>query len=151
MSPWHYASTGGLNYPVQPGDVWRAGPHVIACGDLEAGDGLRLVDKFGAPDLVYSDPPWNDGNAGAFRTKAGTPRQVNFTAFLDQLLTVVRMARRDVFLEMGLANAPHLMDLALDRKINPGKVFDLELPLSDVAEGYRAMDERRAIKVLLRV
>jgi threonine dehydrogenase-like Zn-dependent dehydrogenase len=46
---------------------------------------------------------------------------------------------------------PHLMDLVLDRKINPGKVFDLELPLLDVAEGYRAMDERRAIKVLLRV
>jgi threonine dehydrogenase-like Zn-dependent dehydrogenase len=38
-----------------------------------------------------------------------------------------------------------------DRKINPGKVFDLELPLAEVAEGYRAMDERRAIKVLLRV
>jgi threonine dehydrogenase-like Zn-dependent dehydrogenase len=46
---------------------------------------------------------------------------------------------------------PQLMDLVLDRKINPGKVFDLELPLADVAEGYRAMDERRAIKVLLRV
>ena len=46
---------------------------------------------------------------------------------------------------------PHLMELVQDRKINPGKVFDLELPLADVAEGYRAMDERRAIKVLLRV
>jgi threonine dehydrogenase-like Zn-dependent dehydrogenase len=46
---------------------------------------------------------------------------------------------------------PHLMDLVLSRKINPGKVFDLELPLSEVAEGYRAMDERRAIKTLLRV
>ena len=46
---------------------------------------------------------------------------------------------------------PHLMDLVLSRKINPGKVFDLELPLADVAEGYRAMDERRAIKTLLRV
>jgi hypothetical protein len=46
---------------------------------------------------------------------------------------------------------PHLMDLVLSRKINPGKVFDLELPLSDVAEGYRAMDERRAIKTLLQV
>ncbi|CAN7164031.1 zinc-dependent alcohol dehydrogenase family protein [Rhizobium sp. LjRoot254] len=45
---------------------------------------------------------------------------------------------------------PHLMDLVLDRKINPGKVFDLEVPLEDVAEGYRAMDERRAIKTLLR-
>ena len=46
---------------------------------------------------------------------------------------------------------PHLMDLVLRREINPGKVFDLELPLADVAEGYRAMDERRAIKGLLRV
>jgi threonine dehydrogenase-like Zn-dependent dehydrogenase len=46
---------------------------------------------------------------------------------------------------------PHLMDLVLSRKINPGKVFDLQVPLADVAEGYRAMDERRAIKTLLRV
>ena len=46
---------------------------------------------------------------------------------------------------------PHLMDLVLSRKINPGKVFDLQLPLADVAEGYAAMDERRAIKALLRV
>lgn len=45
---------------------------------------------------------------------------------------------------------PKLIDLVLDRKINPGKVFDLTLPLDQVAEGYRAMDERRAIKTLLR-
>jgi len=45
---------------------------------------------------------------------------------------------------------PELMQLIWDRKINPGKVFDLELPLEAAAEGYRAMDERRAIKVLLR-
>jgi threonine dehydrogenase-like Zn-dependent dehydrogenase len=45
---------------------------------------------------------------------------------------------------------PHLIELVLQRKINPGKVFDLELPIADVAEGYRAMDERRAIKTLLR-
>jgi threonine dehydrogenase-like Zn-dependent dehydrogenase len=45
---------------------------------------------------------------------------------------------------------PHLIDLAWNRKINPGKVFDLTLPLEEVAEGYRAMDERRAIKTLLR-
>ena len=45
---------------------------------------------------------------------------------------------------------PELIDLVLNRKINPGKVFDLDLPLNQVAEGYRAMDERRAIKALLR-
>jgi threonine dehydrogenase-like Zn-dependent dehydrogenase len=44
---------------------------------------------------------------------------------------------------------PELIDLIWTRKINPGKVFDLTLPLDEVAEGYRAMDERRAIKTLL--
>jgi threonine dehydrogenase-like Zn-dependent dehydrogenase len=45
---------------------------------------------------------------------------------------------------------PELIGLVWNGKINPGKVFDLTLPLDQVAEGYRAMDERRAIKTLLR-
>jgi threonine dehydrogenase-like Zn-dependent dehydrogenase len=45
---------------------------------------------------------------------------------------------------------PHLIDLVWKGTINPGKVFDLTLPLDQVAEAYRAMDERRAIKALLR-
>jgi threonine dehydrogenase-like Zn-dependent dehydrogenase len=45
---------------------------------------------------------------------------------------------------------PKLIELVWSRKIDPGKVFDLTLPLDQVAEGYRAMDERRAIKTLLR-
>lgn len=46
---------------------------------------------------------------------------------------------------------PKLIDLIERREIDPGKVFDLTLPLAQVAEGYRAMDERRAIKTLLTV
>jgi threonine dehydrogenase-like Zn-dependent dehydrogenase len=45
---------------------------------------------------------------------------------------------------------PELIDLIWNRTIDPGKVFDLTLPLDQAAEGYRAMDERRAIKVFLR-
>ncbi len=45
---------------------------------------------------------------------------------------------------------PELIDLICSRAIDPGRVFDLELPLEQAAEGYRAMDERRAIKTLLR-
>jgi threonine dehydrogenase-like Zn-dependent dehydrogenase len=45
---------------------------------------------------------------------------------------------------------PELVDLIWSRKINPGKVFDLTLPLEQVAEGYRAMNERCAVKALLR-
>jgi threonine dehydrogenase-like Zn-dependent dehydrogenase len=45
---------------------------------------------------------------------------------------------------------PDLMDLIWNRRIDPGKVFDLELPLDQTAAGYQAMDTRQAIKVLLR-
>ena len=45
---------------------------------------------------------------------------------------------------------PEMIDRIWNRTINPGKVFDLELPLEKAAEGYKAMDERRAIKTLLR-
>jgi threonine dehydrogenase-like Zn-dependent dehydrogenase len=45
---------------------------------------------------------------------------------------------------------PDLIDRIWKGQIHPGKVFDLELPLEQAAEGYRAMDERRAIKTLLR-
>jgi threonine dehydrogenase-like Zn-dependent dehydrogenase len=45
---------------------------------------------------------------------------------------------------------PKLIELVLSGAIQPGKVFDLELPLERVPEAYRAMHERRAIKALLR-
>ncbi len=68
-------------------------------------------------------------------------------------LPVGRMFQKNVGLRGGLAPVrrylPELLDLVLSGRIDPGKVFDVTLPLSDVAEGYRAMDERRAIKVLL--
>ena len=49
------------------------------------------------------------------------------------------------------ASVPDLLARTLSGEIEPGRVFDLTLPLDEVAEGYRAMDERRAIKVLLDV
>ena len=54
-------------------------------------------------------------------------------------------------LRRGKIEPGRVFDLTLlwNRKINPGKVFDLTLPIERVAEGYHAMDERRAIKTLL--
>ena len=46
---------------------------------------------------------------------------------------------------------PELIDLIWNRRIDPGKVFDLSLPLDQAAGGYQAMDERRAIKTLLTI
>ncbi|GAA4875616.1 zinc-dependent alcohol dehydrogenase family protein [Serinicoccus chungangensis] len=63
------------------------------------------------------------------------------------------MFYRNVGLRGGIAPVraylPDLLRRVLDREIDPGQVFDLELPLEQAAEGYAAMDERRAIKVLL--
>ena len=44
---------------------------------------------------------------------------------------------------------PELIDLIMTDQINPGAVFDLTLPLEEAAEAYKAMDERRATKVML--
>ena len=68
-------------------------------------------------------------------------------------LPIRRMFQRNVGLAGGMAPVrrylPDLLERVLSGAIDPGKVFDLTLPMSDSPEGYRAMDERRAIKVLL--
>ena len=68
-------------------------------------------------------------------------------------LPVGKMFSRNVGVAGGVAPArqylPALRDDVLSGAIEPGLVFDLELPLNQVAEGYAAMDERRAIKTML--
>ncbi len=68
-------------------------------------------------------------------------------------LPVSLMFGRNISLAGGVAPVrtylPELLDLTLSGTIDPGQVFDLTLPLDQVADGYTAMDERRAIKVLL--
>ena len=72
----------------------------------------------------------------------------------DVELDVRRMFRRNVGLAGGVAPVraylPELLNDVLDGSIDPGRVFDLELPLAETPEAYAAMDERRAIKTLLR-
>ncbi len=69
-------------------------------------------------------------------------------------LPIGRMFGKNIGLAGGMAPVrtylPDLLERVLDGRIDPGLVFDLTLPLDDVAEAYRAMDERRAIKVMLR-
>jgi threonine dehydrogenase-like Zn-dependent dehydrogenase len=63
------------------------------------------------------------------------------------------MFQKNVGLAGGMAPVrrylPDLLERVLAGTIDPGRVFDLTLPMSQSPEGYRAMDERRAIKVLL--
>lgn len=69
-------------------------------------------------------------------------------------LPVRTLFEKNIGLRGGIAPVrrylPELLDLVTSGRIDPGQVFDLTLPLEESPEGYRAMDERRAIKVLLR-
>ncbi|MCC6494269.1 MAG: zinc-binding dehydrogenase, partial [Pirellulales bacterium] len=83
---------------------------------------------------------------GGYVSYVGVPHGVE--------LTGVQLFYTHVHLHGGPAPVrrflPMLIDLVWNGSINPGKVFDLVLPLEKVADGYRAMDQRRAIKALLR-
>lgn len=83
--------------------------------------------------------------SGSLVGYVGLPHEVQFD--------VEELFRRNVGVHGGMAPTreylPGLMGKVLHGDIEPGRVFDLTLPLSEVAEGYRAMDERRAIKALL--
>ncbi|MGC2655415.1 MAG: zinc-dependent alcohol dehydrogenase family protein [Mycobacterium sp.] len=98
------------------------------------------------------------GTAGAMTQAIQSTRPGGFVGFVG-VPHDVSIPGEDLFrLQVGLRGGPapvrrflpDLITRVLDGKILPGKVFDSVLPLGQVAEGYRAMDQRRAIKVLLK-
>ncbi len=99
------------------------------------------------------------GTAESMKQAIGAARPGGYVSYVgvphDVQLDAQNLFFRHVHLHGGPAPVrrflPQLMEQIAERKIEPGKVFDLELPLERVAEGYRAMDERRAIKTLFRV
>ena len=114
---------------------------------------LEITDGVGA-DAVLECVGTNESIRTAFRI-ARPGSMVGFVGVPHGVeLPVRRMFERNVGLAGGMAPVrqylPDLLDLVMKGVIDPGQVFDLELPLDEVAEGYRAMDQRRATKVLLR-
>jgi threonine dehydrogenase-like Zn-dependent dehydrogenase len=112
-----------------------------------------LTDGLGAHSVVEAV-----GTQESFMQAIGSTRPGGHVGFVG-VLHDVQLAGEELFwshvhMHGGPAPVrrflPRLMDLIWNREINPGKVFDLELPLEQAAEGYQAMDERRAIKVLLK-
>ncbi|TWH03882.1 threonine dehydrogenase-like Zn-dependent dehydrogenase [Nocardioides sp. J9] len=97
------------------------------------------------------------GTDEAMRTAIGVTRPGGGVGFVGVPhgveLPIRTLFEKNVGLRGGIAPVrrylPELLALVQDRRIDPGRVFDLTLPLEQSPEGYRAMDERRAIKVLL--
>ena len=113
---------------------------------------LELTGGIGA-DAVLECVGTNDSMRTALRA-ARPGAMVGFVGVPHGVeLPVNAMFGRNVGVAGGMAPVrkylPDLLDATLSGEIDPGPVFDLTLPLDQVAEGYRAMDERRAIKVLL--
>lgn len=97
------------------------------------------------------------GTDEAMKTAIGVTRPGGGVGFVGVPhgveLPIRTLFERNIGLRGGIAPVrrylPDLLALVQDRTIDPGKVFDLTLPLEEAPEGYRAMDERRAIKVML--
>lgn len=88
-------------YPISENEIWQVGDHVVACGDIEDGAGDRLLTLHPKVDFVFIDPPWNKGNARAFRTKADVGRAVDFPSFVSRVVSLVKVAQADVLIEFG--------------------------------------------------
>lgn len=128
--------------------------HVVAERGDEAVEAVReLTDGVGADAVLECvgtgqsmDTAISCARPGATVGFVGVPHGVE--------LPIGSMFGRNVGLAGGVAPAraylPALRDEVLAGRLDPGRVFDLELPLAEVAEGYAAMHERRAIKTLLR-
>ena len=112
----------------------------------------ELTDGIGADAVLECV-----GTDEAMRTAFGVARPGSMVGFVGVPhgveLPVRTMFSKNVGLRGGMAPVrrylPELLDLVLAGRIEPGRVFDARVGLDEVAEGYRAMDERRAIKVLV--
>ncbi len=97
------------------------------------------------------------GTNGSMQTAFAIARPGSTVGFVGAPHGVELPVRQRFVRTIGLAGGmapvrtylPDLLERVQSGAIDPGRVFDLTLPLADVAEGYRAMDARRAIKVLL--
>jgi threonine dehydrogenase-like Zn-dependent dehydrogenase len=137
----------------------------------------RLAREFGATDIVTERGDQGVDRIKELTSGLGAHSVIEAVGTQESMLQAIRSARpgghvgyvgvahgvelpgeelffSHVHLHGGPAPVrrflPELIDLIWNRRIDPGKVFDLTLPLEQAAEGYRAMDERRAIKALLR-
>lgn len=96
----------GFIEEVRFGDVWRVGPHVLACGDVELGHAQDLLDKVGRPNVAYTDPPWNQALASSFRRMAGFDDKPVFHNVLRRVFATIAQVAGAVFVEMGDQNQP---------------------------------------------
>lgn len=103
---------------VKPGDVFVAGPHRFSCSDIEKENCCELLDIPEKIYMVYSDPPWNPGNAKMWRTisklDGGVGRAVNWDNFLSSLIKCILFPNPEhIFIESGVKQTQEFIEHAL--------------------------------------
>ncbi|MGY2874801.1 threonine dehydrogenase-like Zn-dependent dehydrogenase [Marmoricola sp. URHA0025 HA25] len=127
--------------------------HVVAERGREGAAAIKDLTGGVGADAVLECVGTNDAIQQAFAV-ARPGSMVGFVGVPHGVeLPVSRMFSKNVGLAGGVAPVrrylPELLDVVTSGAVNPGLVFDTVLPLSEVSAGYKAMDERTAIKVLL--
>ncbi len=127
--------------------------HVVAERGREGAAAVKEITGGVGADAVLECVGTDDSMGTAFAV-ARPGATVGFVGVPHGVeLPVGRMFQKNVGLRGGIAPVrrylPELLDLVVAGRIEPGRVFDLTLPLAEAPEAYRAMDERRAIKVML--
>ena len=127
--------------------------HIVASRGKEGAEAVKEITAGIGADAVL-ECVGTDQSMGTAFAVARPGATVGFVGVPHGVeLPVRRMFSKNIGLAGGMAPVrrylPELLDLVTSGAIDPGLVFDLTLPMTEVAEGYRAMDERRAIKVLL--
>jgi alcohol dehydrogenase len=133
---------------------WGATDIITARGEEAVQQLKDLTDGYGVDAVMEcvggkdaTDTAFAIAKAGAVVGRVGMPHDATLDANLPFF--------RNVGTRGGPSPArfyqPQLVEAVLNGEINPGKVFDLTVTLDDIAEGYAAMDERRAIKALIKV
>lgn len=128
--------------------------HVVATRDREGAAEVKEITAGLGADAVLECVGTGQAMGTAFAV-ARPGATVGFVGVPHGVeLPVQRMFAKNVGLRGGMAPVrrylPELLELVESGRIDPGKVFDVTLPMEESPEGYRAMDERRAIKVMLR-
>ena len=121
-------------------------------GDDGAARVKALTSGLGAPSVIEAV-----GTQESMMQAIRSTRPGGYLGFLGVAHNVELPGRELFFAEIHLHGGPapvrrflpELVDLIMTDQVDPGRVFDLSLPIDQAAEGYRAMDERRATKVML--
>jgi len=103
---------------IKPGDIFSAGPHRFLCGDIEKDDVCKLLDIPKEIYMVYSDPPWNPGNAKMWRTLSKrdgeTGRKVEWNNFVNRFCVTANQPHPNhIFVEMGVRQSSDFISSAM--------------------------------------